>query len=383
MSFNLRQRTGVADIACVAMLCAVTTLLLGFSTEQHARGVADSVKSLTPNPLVTFPSVPFTALDNSLDIVPDTILENEAPLGARPTSILAIESLVSLEDGWLDKPAVKPVVYRPFSLADAAHITPVLGGVSARRWQNPSVYSPDRVLTDQHGLRIGTFHGTGFPDIRTYNRAKPSPFDAPGPWAPLIAWRTIKGSDEPLEPIARVRCMGLSPQAVARRADRYRDMITSFADTYAVSQHLVKAVITVESCFNNQALSPVGAQGLMQLMPDTATWLNVNDSHDPAQNLRGGVKYLAALQKEFDTTELALAAYNAGPGNVRRYNGVPPFAETLAYVVKVQSHYRRYKAAHRLQNPVEDVAGDNADDFPDEAANLSGIPVSPVSRLSR
>ena len=106
--------------------------------------------------------------------------------------------------------------------------------------------------------------------------------------------------------------------------------------------------MTVESCFNSQALSPVGAQGLMQLMPDTAQWLKVTDPLDPSDNLRAGVRYIAALQEQFDTLDLALAAYNAGPGNVRRYKGVPPFAETQAYVQKVKANYRRYLAVTQI-----------------------------------
>ncbi|MFK7858861.1 MAG: lytic transglycosylase domain-containing protein [Granulosicoccus sp.] len=245
---------------------------------------------------------------------------------------------------------------RPSSLARVEPFGFILGGISSRAWLHHSVYSPDRIIMEQRASVPGKFHGVGFPDIRTRQKHKRSPFAAPGPWAQLIAWRTLQGAGKPdgVEPIARVRCMGLTPQAVATRADRYRDLIYTYADQYEVSPHLVKAVITEESCFNNKALSPVGAQGLMQLMPDTARWLKVRDVHDPAQNVSAGVRYLASLQKQFDTIELALAAYNAGPGNVKRYNGVPPFAETEAYVVKVQAHYRRYMAAHNMLNPVKE-----------------------------
>ncbi|NND90958.1 MAG: lytic transglycosylase domain-containing protein [Granulosicoccus sp.] len=164
----------------------------------------------------------------------------------------------------------------------------------------------------------------------------------------MITWRAVDQQSESREPIAHVRCMGLTPQAVARRADRYDRLILDIAVEHDVSVSLIKAIITEESCFNNTALSPVGAQGLMQLMPATARWLNVNDPLDPADNLRAGVRYIASLQEQFESLELALAAYNAGPGNVRRYKGVPPFAETQAYVQKVKAHYRRYVAATSL-----------------------------------
>jgi soluble lytic murein transglycosylase-like protein len=164
----------------------------------------------------------------------------------------------------------------------------------------------------------------------------------------MITWRQREGKDAKdsvEEPIARVRCMGLTPQAVARRADRYIPLIRVFSMKYNVNFSLIKAVVSAESCFNTKARSRVGAQGLMQLMPRTASWLNVQDPHDPEDNLEAGVRYLASLMDQFDSLELALAAYNAGPGNVRRYGGIPPFAETRAYVKRVQANYRRYAAA--------------------------------------
>ena len=97
---------------------------------------------------------------------------------------------------------------------------------------------------------------------------------------------------------------------------------------------LFRSNIAVESAFNPEAESHVGAIGLGQLMPDTADALGV-DPHDPEDNLRGSARYLLAQLETFGSAELALAAYNAGPEAVRKYDGIPPYAETLAHVAKV------------------------------------------------
>ncbi len=121
--------------------------------------------------------------------------------------------------------------------------------------------------------------------------------------------------------------------------DTFDSLIKREADRHKVERGLVKAVIHTESGFNPKALSKPGAQGLMQLMPATAKRYNVTDPFDPAQNVRAGTEHLKYLLDRYDQIELALAAYNAGEGNVEKYGGVPPFTETRDYIKRVMSRY--------------------------------------------
>jgi soluble lytic murein transglycosylase-like protein len=116
----------------------------------------------------------------------------------------------------------------------------------------------------------------------------------------------------------------------------YADMFVKAGQKYGVSPKLLAAVAKVESGYNPNAVSPAGAQGLMQLMPTTARGLGVRDSFDPEQAINGGAKLLARNLREFKSLPLALAAYNAGGGAVHKYGGIPPFSETQAYVPKVR-----------------------------------------------
>lgn len=169
--------------------------------------------------------------------------------------------------------------------------------------------------------------------------------------AQLYSWKDASGrmviSDQPKDPSARTYAVAyigtafaVTKQVLNRRATEFDALITQHASQHALSPDFVRAVIQAESAFNPRARSPKGAMGLMQLMPTTAADYNVTDAYDPSQNIRAGVAYLKSLMTQFkDDVSLALAAYNAGPGAVKKYgNTVPPYKETRNYVAKIRSN---------------------------------------------
>ncbi len=151
----------------------------------------------------------------------------------------------------------------------------------------------------------------------------------------------------------------MAPQKVLLPNDEtFSSIINEAAKFHGLDPYLIKAVIKVESDFDPNIVSSKGAQGLMQLIPSTARLMNCNDPFDPYQNIMGGAKYLQAMLSKFRSNlDLALAAYNAGPGRVEQYSGVPPFRETRNYVKKVNHYYRQFRANLPVTRMVRKTTG--------------------------
>jgi hypothetical protein len=142
------------------------------------------------------------------------------------------------------------------------------------------------------------------------------------------------------------------PRGVNLTSGQYASLINDIATEQGVDPALVKAIIKAESNFNQRAISRKGAQGLMQLMPDTAFRYAVANAFDPAENIRGGVQYLRFLQELFpNQPHLTIAAYNAGENAILRHGGIPPYAETRAYVARVLRYYGQPEMASTAPTP--------------------------------
>jgi soluble lytic murein transglycosylase-like protein len=146
-------------------------------------------------------------------------------------------------------------------------------------------------------------------------------------------------------PTATKSCLGVTEETLAKRAESHLEWLDHYSKIYKIDPRLVRAVIDVESCFDPYAVSRVGAKGLMQLMPATAKELGVSQPFNSRQNMRGGISYLRKMLNRYEEDiELALAAYNAGPKAVDKYNGIPPYRETQAYVKRILKKFKQYQA---------------------------------------
>jgi soluble lytic murein transglycosylase-like protein len=161
--------------------------------------------------------------------------------------------------------------------------------------------------------------------------------------APVVRRTTVVRADPRTGKL--VRSTVVSSSAGRGPAPQLDAIIDKAAKAHDVDPLLVHSIIKVESNYNVHAVSNKGAEGLMQLTPSTARMLGVSDSFDPQQNIEAGVKYLKYLQGLYQDDKLALAAYNAGPGAVDKYNAIPPYAETQKYVVEVGKRYGEARRA--------------------------------------
>ena len=149
-----------------------------------------------------------------------------------------------------------------------------------------------------------------------------------------------------------------SPAASPENSQKLNEVINLIGDRHHIDPDLINSVIHAESGFNPRAVSPKGAQGLMQLMPQTASHLGVANAFDPRANVEGGTRYLRELLERYNFDLIkALAAYNAGPHRVEQYRGVPPYFETRAYVARVVRDFNRKKDAERKTSPVTRTSG--------------------------
>ena len=216
-----------------------------------------------------------------------TTTSKHAPLLARMAGVLALSVLVAL---------------------------PVTAAADIYQW------------TDADGVVHFTNRPSGNPTAKVYMKAT-----AP---APGVGANAVRPGVTPFSPQDR------DPS----RYTRFDEHIRQAAALYQIPEPLVRAVIKVESDYDPRAVSYAGARGLMQLMPETASRMQVKDINDPRENIFGGVRYLRVLANMFNgDLELTVAGYNAGEQAVMSHGGIPPYAQTRDYVVKVTKFYRRYR----------------------------------------
>ena len=210
--------------------------------------------------------------------------------------------------------------------------------------------------------------------------------------AQIYTWRNANGtlvlSDRPLEPGARsfpvpkTQTVRATTPFPSQPIAAYEPLIRENANRQGIRPDLVRAVIQVESGFNARAVSPKGAKGLMQLMPATAAQFGVRNAFDPTENIRAGVDYLRSLLDRYDNEELALAAYNAGPGAVDRYaSQVPPFPETKTYVQRIRAVTALAAVSGRLiYKSIEIVDGRPVPRYSDKRPGIGAYEVMPARR---
>ncbi len=225
------------------------------------------------------------------------------------------------------------------SMDIAADISSVQSRIAQITGTAPDVAPPAPVALAP-GSSSASPSAAGVDGLPVYGPGGLSP-SAAGPFSALVAQMLEQAGAAAPSAGATSGAAG-APHPMA--SEELEALVQRNAATWQVDPALVKAVIANESAFNPAATSSVGAQGLMQLMPETAASMGVRDAYDPAQNVAGGTRYLRGLLDRFGgDLHLAVAAYNAGPGAVEKYGGVPPYAETQHYVANVLGSYEQYR----------------------------------------
>ena len=319
--FGVEKNSIRIGVACGLSFVAASVLAF---TPQHTS---------TPYPALQTPPVTF--------IETPSTFENQSAIELQRETAPIVRPSVSLPTTFKSNAFLLGSTMTNDSQLAQLQMQPVFAEVKPKVWLGDNFQTPFKKRV------VGRFDHVGFPHIEQNNRAHADQYK---PYRSLL----VESSFGENGVVPNVYCMGLKPTSVAKRVAKYESHIMDLSVKYNVSASLVKAVITKESCFNPEARSHVGAIGLMQLMPETAAWLKVSSPENPLQNMKAGIRYLGQLRKRFGSDELALAAYNAGPGNVERYNGIPPFAETRNYVKDVMFFYQGYRATTRYNNQLNE-----------------------------